>query len=207
VIPFALAQRNTNKRGAANPSVVPKTKFAAGPLSSAAVAARQSGAQRMPASAQSQLPYQVRPNQPASRLSNQATSGPSGVKALRILPPPKFPRVVLYDQYDNDLNNGIVSEIRLDDPTLSAETADNFVVPGGETWTITEVDVRSPVGFSSPALFDVHFYTDSAGFPGTEVYVALGLAVVGNPDYTVILTTPAVLGPGTYWVGGGHQNR
>ena len=128
------------------------------------------------------------------------TSGPTGVRSPRILPQPQFPSVVLYDQYDNDLNNGIVSADRTDDPPLSAEAADNFVVPGGQTWTITEVDIRSPAGFPTPTSFAVHFYTDASGLPGTEVYVATGLAVVGNPDYIITLTTPAVLASGTYWV-------
>jgi hypothetical protein len=113
---------------------------------------------------------------------------------------PKAPQVVLYDQYDNDLNNGIVSADRTDDPTLSAEAGDNFVVPSGETWNITEVDIRAPVGLPDPTEFAVHFYTDNAGLPGTEVYVATGLAVVGNPDYIITLTSPAVLSEGTYWV-------
>jgi hypothetical protein len=98
------------------------------------------------------------------------------------------------------LNNGIVSADRTDDPTLSAEAGDNFVVPSGETWNITEVDIRAPVGLPDPTEFAVHFYTDNAGLPGTEVHVATGLAVVGNPDYIITLTSPAVLSEGTYWV-------
>src|SRR5437016_6444734 len=137
---------------------------------------------------------------PALPALQLPTSGPTGVRSPRILPQPQFPSVILYDQYDNDLNNGIVSADRTDDPPLSAEAADNFVVPGGQTWTITEVDIRSPAGFPTPTSFAVHFYTDASGLPGTEVYVATGLAVVGNPDYVITLTTPAVLSSGTYWV-------
>ena len=73
---------------------------------------------------------------------------------------PTFPQVVLYDQYDNDLNNGIVSANRTDNPPLSAEAADNFVVPGGETWNVTEVDIRSAPGFPAPTSFAVTFYLD-----------------------------------------------
>jgi len=134
------------------------------------------------------------------QVANKATSGPTRVNTLRILPMPKLPQVVLYDQYDNDLNNGIVSADRTDDPSLSAEAADNFVVPGGETWQITEVDIRGAPGFPAPASFAVHFYTDASGLPGTEVYVATGLAVVGDPDFVITLTTAANLSEGTYWV-------
>src|SRR4030095_7443323 len=49
--------------------------------------------------------------------------------------------------------------------------------------------------------FAVTFYLDDgSGLPGTQVYTASGLAVTGNPDYVITLTTPAVLTEGTYWV-------
>src|SRR5438093_232154 len=35
---------------------------------------------------------------------------------------PAAPSIMLYNQYDNDLNNGIVSAVRDDQPSLSAET-------------------------------------------------------------------------------------
>ncbi len=141
-----------------------------------------------------------RPSVPALPALQLPTSGPTGVQPAGVLPQPNFPNAILYDQYDNDLNNGIVSADRTDSPSLSAEAADNFVVPGGQTWTITEVDIRGAPGFPAPTSFAVHFYTDASGLPGTEVYVATGLAVVGDPDFVITLTTPAVLASGTYWV-------
>ena len=172
VMPLALGQ--TRSRGS-KPSVAAAQMPQVAPPSTGAVSSRPG----------SQLP----------------TSGSTGVRSLRILPQPTLPSVVLYDQYDNDLNNGIVSANRTDNSSLSAEAADNFVVPGGQTWTITEVDIRSPVGFPTPTSFAVNFYTDNgSGLPGTQVYTASGLAVTGNPDYVITLTTPAVLSSGTYWV-------
>src|SRR5437667_1457208 len=133
--------------------------------------------------------------------SSRVTSGATGGTPVRTLRMPLYPQVVLYDQYDNDLNNGIVSANRTDNSSLSAEAADNFVVPGGATWTVTEVDIRSPAGFTAPTSFAVTFYLDNgSGFPGTQVYTANGLAVTGNPDYIITLTVPAVLASGTYWV-------
>jgi hypothetical protein len=52
--------------------------------------------------------------------------------------------------------------------------------------------------FNIPSSFDVHFYADAAGLPGTEVYVATGLAFMGVPDYIIPLTTPAILTAETY---------
>src|SRR6266542_860252 len=130
-----------------------------------------------------------------SPLTVRSRAGHSSQK-----PHARRPGTVLYDQYDNDLGNGIVSANRTDDSTLSAEAGDNFVVPGGETWNVTEVDVRAPAGFGVPTSFAVNFYTDSSGLPGALVYSSSGLAVTGDPDYTITLTTPAVLTSGTYWV-------
>lgn len=195
-IPFALAQ--SRNRGVAHP--------VAKPSAPAGMNLSQDPSQL--------LPYDLPANVPAPAVgtgaaqapaplhrSSDATSGSAGIASPGVLPYPKAPQVVLYDQYDNDLNNGIVSANRPDSPTLSAEAADNFVVPGGQTWTVNEVDIRSPAGFASPTSFDVHFYLDNgSGLPGTQVYVATGLAVTGNPDYVITLTTPAVLAAGTYWV-------
>jgi len=76
-------------------------------------------------------------------------------------------------------------------------------VPGGQTWTITEVDAQA-VYFngSGPAdNFNVFFYADSGGLPGAAVYSATAQSYVNNAGvFQVTLTVPAVLGPGTYWV-------
>ena len=114
---------------------------------------------------------------------------------------PAAPNVVLIDQYSSDLGNGIVSANRTDSPTFSAEAADDFVVPAGETWQINQVDVRARVGFPNPTSFNVYIYTESGTLPGTSVYSATNLAVGGtNPNYIINLTTPADLATGTYWV-------
>src|SRR2546425_1497622 len=94
-IPFALAQRNAPKRSGAN----------AGKLNAS-----------QPKAASGLLPSDVRVV-PASRSSNKAASGPTGGVAVKNLRMPVYPQVVLYDQYDNDLLNGIVSADRTDDPS------------------------------------------------------------------------------------------
>ena len=114
---------------------------------------------------------------------------------------PAAPNVVLLDQYNNDLGNGIVSANRTDSPTFSAEAADDFVVPAGQTWEINQLDVRARVGFPNPTSFNVFIYTESGTLPGTPVYTATNLAVGGtNPDYVINLSTPANLVAETYWV-------
>jgi hypothetical protein len=125
--------------------------------------------------------------------------GESGSLAKLALP--AAPNVVLLDQYNSPLNNYIVSANRTDNPPFSAEAADDFVVPAGETWQINQVDVRSPAGFPNPTSFNVYIYTDSDTLPGTAVYSATNLAVGGtNPNYIINLTPPANVASGTYWV-------
>jgi hypothetical protein len=114
---------------------------------------------------------------------------------------PAAPNVVLLDQYNSPLNNYIVSANRTDNPIASAEAADDFVVPAGETWEINQVDVRSPVGFANPTSFNIFIYTEASTLPDTPVYTATNLAVGGtNPNYIITLTTPADLATGTYWI-------
>ena len=143
---------------------------------------------------------------PARPDSKQATASlPAVVKSRSGSPAklvlPAAPNVVLLDQYDNDLGNGIVSANRTDSPTFSAEAADDFVVPACETWQINQLDVRARVGFPNPASFNVYIYTESGALPGTAIYTATNLAAGGtNPDYVIDLTAPANLATGTYWV-------
>ena len=155
----------------------------------------------MTQSAGASVPYKA----PAAAVpvkggSNALTAKQAGKAFQGKLAAPARPNVVLYDQYDNDLNNGIVSANRTDNASLSAQAGDDFVVPAGQTWSVNEVDVRSPSGFPAPTSFDVYFYQDSATLPGTPVYTATALTVAGNPDYVIPLTTPANLTAGTYWV-------
>src|SRR5205807_9749665 len=121
------------------------------------------------------------------------------------LPPvPKLPNVTLYDQLNNA---GTISTGSQDFETANNAfddfTADDFVVPGGQTWNITEVDAQG-VYFNGPgpaASFHVFFYQNSGGLPGTNVYTAMAQPYVNAAGvFQITLTVPAVLAPGTYWV-------
>ena len=141
-VPFALAQRNT-KRGVANPV----SKFAS------------------QSHAGSQL-NDVRgvPNLP--RMS-QVPQNTSGVRAAHVLPIPRLPKapqVVLYDQYNNNGPNATLSATFTDFPTSSADLADDFVVPGGQTWNVQSIDADG-VYFNGPGPatnWNVFIYSDSS---------------------------------------------
>ena len=115
---------------------------------------------------------------------------------------------VLYDQTGNPSGDGNFTSQDFVDPAYDIydnQGADDFVVPSGETWTIDQVlAVGGYYNGSGPALgFNIFFYANDNGtLPGTEIYSALNQAYTddGAGGFTVTLSTPAVLGEGTYWV-------
>src|SRR5207253_3287982 len=134
----------------------------------------------------------------------KVSSGPMGVPSFRLPSVPNLPAVTLYDQLNNP---GTISTGSQDFETANNAfddfTADDFVVPGGQTWNITEVDAQG-VYFNGPgpaASFHVFFYANSGSLPGTLVYSAMNQPYVNSAGtFQVTLGAPAVLTPGTYWV-------
>ena len=144
----------------------------------------------------------------ATKLSGGAqrptvTSFGLGVRAKGVPLPPRAPQVVLYDQYNNAGTNATLSATFTDFPTFSADLADDFSVPTGQTWTIMSVDADG-VYFNGPGpanSWNIYIYANAGGMPGAVVFSALNQpVVVSGTTYTVNLTTPAVLTCGTYWV-------
>jgi hypothetical protein len=126
VTPFALAQRSATEQ-----TVTAQTQAANKPVVSANPDAV------MPLTDQSLLPYDVSANMGASRLP-KASSGP-GVCPILVKPIPKFPEVILYDQLDNPGTFSWTSQEFPDFPEFTAFLADDFFVPGGQSWRVTEV--------------------------------------------------------------------
>jgi hypothetical protein len=123
--------------------------------------------------------------------------------AFQMPPAPVVPAVVLYDQLNNPGSAGTSSQEFPDVPAGTTFTADDFVVPAGEIWTITEVDAAGVYGIGpGPAdNFNVFFYQNSGTLPGSQVYSATAQSYVNNAGtFQVTLAIPAVLGPGRYWV-------
>ena len=198
-IPFALAQRN-----------MPAKKVAAAAVRSgapASLAGSKQAKQQRPAvipRSQGEMPNDAVPFAAASRTSalplrNVAT----GFHPLRVLPPPKAPQIVLYNQYNNAATTVTLSATFTDFPTFSADLADDFVVPGGQAWNVQSIDADGLYfnGAGPATDWNVFIYTDSGGLPGTQVYSTLNQPVsVSGTTFTVNLTPAAVLSAGTYWI-------
>ena len=184
-IPFALAQRNKPGLARAHATKAPPTKAQIAAASgkvfrSGAPAALAGHAAASPAGkpVSAQLPYDVRPAPFLPRTSQLPlrTIGLPGAHVITAPPRPRAGQVVLYDQYDNVTTVATGSQEFPDFPDFTDFTADDFVVPAGATWNVESIDTDGiPFNCSGscvPDNFNVFFYTDSAGLPGTQVYSA-----------------------------------
>jgi len=187
-IPFTLAQRTISKRDA--------------------------GSQVQPIMAAS-IPHLLRLTDLANgtqapavadlALSRRLTTSNTGAPALAVTRPALPTGDVLYDQMDNPapVPGGVTSqdfEVAFD--AFDSFAADDFVIPGGETWNITGVDVAGEYG-NGPgpaASFNVFFYADSGTLPGTLVATRLANTFSNGANAIITLTSSVTLGPGTYWV-------
>src|SRR6266550_3339641 len=227
VIPFALAQRNTPKQRVAKPevTVTPGAKIPHGIAASAGAdgtvaVPNKAASPKASGIALSQL-LKLRTatsgaflGQATAQAKNQLRRGPAFVEIGRVntpqLPTPKAPAVVLYDQYDNSTGTAFESNLHADAADVVDYMADDFVVPGGETWTITEVDSMGIQFGVGGATFNVDFYTNGAGnLPDIQVYhTDAGTYTTNGTDWMITIPA-AILTPGTYWVmvqGNGTNN-
>jgi hypothetical protein len=150
--------------------------------------------------AQPLLAHDVRPS-PASRVP-KVSSDPGG-RPILIKPIPKFPEVILYDQLDNPGTTSWTSQEFPDLPEFTAFLADDFFVPGGQSWQVTEVYAQG-VYFNGPGPannFNVFFYEDAGGLPGTLVSGRTAQPYVESDGvFEVFLTAPVTLTSGIHWV-------
>ena len=129
-----------------------------------------------------------------------------------VIPPiPAAPAIILYDQTNNPAptpppppSNGVITsqDYEPEFDNYDSFAADDFVVPAGQIWNITEMDV---IGESSeppapPDSFHVFFYADSGTLPGTLVASRLANPYSGFVTFVITLTSPVTLAEGTYWV-------
>ena len=194
-IPFALAQsrsRGTAKRSMATPNA-PANKDLS----------RATGPVILPGPASGVVGNGNGPTLPRTSQIPLASSGAIGGHIIPVPPPPAAPQVVLYDQYNNASLAASLSSTFTDFPTFNADLADDFVVPGGETWNVQSIDADG-LYFNGPgpaASFNVFFYADNGGLPGAQVFSATNQPFTQNSStFTVNLASPAVLTAGTYWV-------
>jgi len=196
-IPLALAQ--SVAKPAAKPSL---TRSATGPNVSGIALSQLA---KLPIA--STLRGQTN-TQPKTHLRRVPAFVEIGKVNIPQLPTPRAPAVVLYDQYDNNTGTAFESNFHADDPAFVDYMADDFVVPGGETWTVSEVDAMGMQFHMGGATFNVAFYTNGAGnLPDIQIYSTNNGTYTTNGIDWVITIPPAILTPGTYWVMGAGQRQ
>lgn len=120
-------------------------------------------------------------------------------------PSPEGTRFIptLYDQTGSAGTNGFPSQnFEKTFDAYDAQGADDFVVPAGEVWGVTQVYIPgSYTGTGSATSVDVFFYANQSNAPGGEVYHAAGIVPFDSAgDLAIPLAQPALLAAGTYWL-------
>jgi hypothetical protein len=112
----------------------------------------------------------------------------------------------LYNQNSNDAGDFVSSQNFTSGSTqFDAQGADDFVIPKGRAWEITEVDVSGVyfVGHGPATSENVIFYRNRRGKPGSPVKngVFANLNGTGGPNFALVLPGRGIkLKPGRYWV-------
>ncbi len=132
-------------------------------------------------------------------LDGAAPASPS------VLPSPRGGGDVLYDQTANvGTQNFPSQEFEATRAQFNSQGADDFAVPVGTVWSVTEVSVLGAYrqGEGPATNVDVRFYADAGGRPGSRILSYADLAVDQDldGDLTVTLSPSAILTEGTYWV-------
>ena len=111
---------------------------------------------------------------------------------------------VLWDQTGS--RSGARASADLVGSDLDAQGADDFVVPPGQTWSITSVFAPGSNGSTHAPPFlvpgvHVFVYEDGGDRPGALITSYLSVPPTTSPDDLTIPLSPALtLQPGTYWI-------
>ncbi|MBL7701932.1 MAG: proprotein convertase P-domain-containing protein, partial [Ferruginibacter sp.] len=110
---------------------------------------------------------------------------------------------VLYTQGPGAPVNGSPSQVfEPANTAFNSQSADDFVVPAGSTWNITQMSFVG-IGAGAPTSVNVFVYNNSgSNLPGTQVaaYNNLTSYTQAGGNYTVTLPSALSLSSGTYWV-------
>ena len=113
---------------------------------------------------------------------------------------------VLYDQYNNP--GPFASRAQNYEASQNAfdtELADDFVVGAANGWLVNQIEIDGQY-FNGPgpaSSFNVRFYADVGGLPGSEVAARTNVSFTPGPEVgdVVIALTPGIpLAVGTYWL-------
>ena len=134
---------------------------------------------------------------PAASMA--ASHGPKAGPVIRHSPGTR----VLYNQNSNSSFAYVNSQNYTSGVTANNDqSADDFIVPSGKTWKVTEVDVTGCCAYTTSISENVYFYKDNNGAPGKLVKHGsfTDLSGTGNPSFAISLGKGVKLKAGHYWV-------
>jgi hypothetical protein len=107
----------------------------------------------------------------------------------------------LYDQLDNQATGpgSTTPSYFYENGTGDEQAADDFTVPAGQAWQLTDVQVPTP---AIPSAFDyrVTVYGDAENRPGGQVFQRQATVPLVGPTLTIALGGTPQLQPGHYWI-------
>lgn len=114
---------------------------------------------------------------------------------------------VLYDQSGGKKNSGFgLQSDNMEAPydAYDTQAADDFTVPAGATWLVSQVEVFGVLlgGLPAPSQ-NVTIYTDQNGLPGSIVAdfrELVGVSTDGSGSYKITLPAKLKLRAGRYWM-------
>jgi hypothetical protein len=107
---------------------------------------------------------------------------------------------VLHDQTDSP--SGLAdpsSDFLTINDNSDSQIADDFTVPAGQSWQISQVDVIGVNSGVPPSAVNVFLYSNAGTLPGAELFNETGITSSG-PSYSIPITGAPSLTSGTYWV-------
>jgi len=105
----------------------------------------------------------------------------------------------LFTQIDMISTSGVISSFSA--PLADVQVADDFVVPAGKMWTISEVFARGFVNDGTmPQSVQVDFFEDNGGQPGALITSITNGMFVFTGDIMISLPSAITLTEGSYFV-------
>jgi hypothetical protein len=120
-------------------------------------------------------------------------------------PNPEATAIVVWDQYNNAGTAVTLSATFTDAPAMNSDLVDDFVVQSNP-WLVQRIVVDGAYfnGTGPANSFNVFFYSDDGGFPGTVLYESTNIVDWTQNGSTFTIHLPSccfpTLYPGKYWI-------
>jgi hypothetical protein len=123
----------------------------------------------------------------------------TGMMAALALPAGAHPKV-LHDQRDQLGFFSAPSDDYDGQDPLDNQLADDFTVPPGQSWHVTQADLIGSAAASVPSVVNAWIYGSAGTLPGAQLFNQSGITASNQGNYAVPLAGTPALGPGTYWL-------